>query len=218
MLVPPRVRGKFLRASKPKETSMNWMTKDWTQGESNALVKKLGGDDVARGILNDTVKFTIVETPAPSTLSPFVTVSTTITETRDPDNFFCDRSGLYVWGDYRNRIVNKAKPVEKGMVLTAKHAELERDATDKDIELALGEDHIWEEGALCAFIAQCISEQEGGKSGVLLNSGYANLFYTSSCVVLVDWDADRRKWYVNTWRRDGNRWSAGDRAVSPATN
>ena len=44
---------------------MIWMTKDWTQGESNALVKKLGGDKVARGILNDTVKFTVVEMEAP---------------------------------------------------------------------------------------------------------------------------------------------------------
>lgn len=36
-----------------------WAIKDWTQGELNALVKKLGGEKVARGILDGTVRFTV---------------------------------------------------------------------------------------------------------------------------------------------------------------
>ena len=45
---------------------MSWMTKDWTQGELNALVKKLGGEQVARGILSGTVKFTVSVVDAPN--------------------------------------------------------------------------------------------------------------------------------------------------------
>lgn len=40
---------------------MAWMTKDWTSGQLNALVKKIGGEKVARGILDDIVQFQIVE-------------------------------------------------------------------------------------------------------------------------------------------------------------
>ena len=42
--------------------------------------------------------------------------------------------------------------------------------------------------------------------------------YESSCVVNVNWNADNRKWNVNTWRRDDDRWNAGNRAFSPETN
>lgn len=38
-----------------------WMTKDWTQGDLNAVVKKIGGEKIARGILDGTVKFTVVD-------------------------------------------------------------------------------------------------------------------------------------------------------------
>ena len=194
-----------------------FLIKDVQVGRLNALVKKLGGLEVMDGILNDTVKFTLVEAPVPSVLSPFQAFSTTISETRDPDGFFRDRSGLYVWGDYRNRIVSKAKSVETDVVITAKWANLEQDAADKEIELALGEGHIWEESTLCAFVAQHISEQEGGRGGMLLNNGFANIFYTASCVVSVFWSAGSRRWLVCTWHRGDGGWGAGYRAFSPAT-
>jgi len=38
---------------------MNWMTQDWTTGQLNALVKNLGGDKIARGINDGTVKFVV---------------------------------------------------------------------------------------------------------------------------------------------------------------
>src|ERR1700734_4201183 len=41
--------------------------------------------------------------------------------------------------------------------------------------------------------------------------------YESSCVVNVNWNADDRKWNVNTWDRDDNRWNAGNRVLSPET-
>lgn len=47
--------------------------------------------------------------------------------------------------------------------------------------------------------------------------GYANLFYTESCVVGVRWDRFHGGWSVGTWSRDGVRWSADSRVFSPAT-
>lgn len=41
--------------------------------------------------------------------------------------------------------------------------------------------------------------------------------YESSCVVNVNWNADDRKWNVNAWDRDNNRWNAGNRVFSPET-
>lgn len=38
-----------------------------------------------------------------------------------------------------------------------------------------------------------------------------------SCVVHVHWDGSSAGWDVDTWWRDGGRWGAGDRVISPAT-
>ncbi len=45
---------------------MSWLTKDMTQGDLNAVIKKIGGLKVARGILDGTVKFTVTEVLKPS--------------------------------------------------------------------------------------------------------------------------------------------------------
>lgn len=36
-------------------------------------------------------------------------------------------------------------------------------------------------------------------------------------MVNVNWNADDRKWNVNTWQRDDNRWNAGNRVFSLET-
>jgi hypothetical protein len=38
--------------------------------------------------------------------------------------------------------------------------------------------------------------------------------YKRSCLVNVNWNADDRKWNVNTWNRDDNDWNAGNSAFS----
>lgn len=149
-------------------------------------------------------------------LIPREPVSLTLVERHNPDAYYRNRSGLYVWDDFRSRVVTKAKPVEKGMAIDAEVYELGRDATDKEIEDALPKNHLFDESTLCAIVAELVDKQPGGKAGDLENTGRVNLFYTSSCVVFVYWSASVAGWYVSTWHRDGRRWRAGRRVFSPA--
>ena len=130
------------------------------------------------------------------------------------DQFFQTRPGLYVDGSFQRLVLAKAR---EGVAKETRHLDLPHNMKDDEIEEKLGDNHIWEEGTLCATLQKYISEQEGGKEGKLLNNGYANLFYTSSCVVGVRWYADGREWDVISWRRDDGGRFAGYRAFSPAT-
>ena len=129
------------------------------------------------------------------------------------DTFFSTRRGLRVSDDFRRLVLAKARPSE---AVEMAHFNLLRDMTDAEIEKKLGENRIWEESALCATLKKYIRAQWNGKSGKLLNNGYANLFYTSFCVVSVGWRAGSREGYVHTWQRGGVEWGAGRRAFSPA--
>lgn len=98
-------------------------------------------DEVVRAFLDNLLKGPEVFR-YPSFFSFFRYTSTTITDTRDPDNFFRKRSGLRICGEFRKLLIAKARSVEKGTVFTVKWANLELAATDEDIESALGENHI----------------------------------------------------------------------------
>lgn len=149
-------------------------------------------------------------------LAPKGVTTITLAERHDPDVFYRTREGFYVYDDYRTRIVKNARPSEVGTTLKVECAELMRDLTDEEIEGALPKSHFFDETQVCAVIAGLIAMQPKGKSGTLINNGYANLFYTGSCVVDVGWNADSRECYVHTWRRVGHRWRAGNQVFSPA--
>ena len=140
----------------------------------------------------------------------------TLTEHHDPNLFYNNRPGLFVWNDFCSRIVVQAKPSKAGTTFKVNAAELMRDLIDEEIEVALPKDHLFDETSVCAVIAGLIAKQPNGEKGALVNNGRANLFYTCSCVVSVYWDAVGREWRVGTWQRDGGRWLAGRRAFSPA--
>lgn len=183
--------------------------------EPKPLLKALDGrgqflaDRLAEALENILSGMFVLGTPG--------TVSVTLSKSHDPNVFFQTRSGLYVWDDFRSRIVTQARPIAVGMAFELNNALLTKDMSDEEIESALPKNHLFDESALCAIIASMISEQPDGKEGKLLNNGYANLFYASSCVVIVRWHADYRKWRVNAWKRDDNEWDAGRQVFSPAT-
>lgn len=88
-------------------------------------------------------------------------------------------------------------------------------ANDAKIEEALGDNHLFDKGEVYILIGNLIAKQANGEEGTLLNTGRANLFYTSSFVVSVYWDGSY--WSVSTWDRSDDTWSADRRVFSPAT-
>jgi hypothetical protein len=142
------------------------------------------------------------------------TVTVPLTKPHNPDAFYQRRDGLYVFLDFRDRLVRRAKRTQSASPVTLRHFVLERDATDKDIEAELGPNHIFTESEVCWIVAEMIGRQEGGTAGDLDNTGNANLFYTPSCVLLVRWLGVDREWRVRTWPRGGSGWRAGGSAFS----
>lgn len=134
-----------------------------------------------------------------------------------PKEFFVDRKGLYVFSSFESNILQKAVETKEGSKFELVSFDLVESADDEKIESGLPKNHIFSETDVCAIVASLIEKQEGGKEGVLLSNGYANLFYTPSRVVGVRWRAGDGEWGVGGWGRGGTSWGAGDRVFSPAT-
>lgn len=132
----------------------------------------------------------------------------------DPQGFFRNREGLYIWSSFESRVLSKADSTEKETVVIDSY-DLIRNASDKTIENELPEKHIFTETEVCALIAGLISHQAAGEEGTLLTNGYSNIFYTPSCVVGVHRVGGG--WHVRAWGRGGRGWRAGYRVFSPAT-
>jgi hypothetical protein len=134
----------------------------------------------------------------------------------DPKEYYQTRNGLYVWGNFGERILSKTSPIKTAKKISIVSYELTKSASDESIEKALPKKHIFDESEVCAIISTMIDKQAKGEEGDLLNTGYANIFYTKAFVVRVDWHSDGRHWYVSAWRRGGGGWAAGGRVFSPA--
>lgn len=135
-----------------------------------------------------------------------------------PQEFFNTRTGLFVWNDFKEKIVSKAEKVPMPFSATLNLFKLTENATDKAIENSLPEKHLFTESEVCAIITDLISKQPKGERGALLSDGNWNLFYTSSCVVGVGWGRFHGRWGVGAWERGDGRWGAGRRVFSPATD
>mgnify|MGYP001618738111 CR=1 FL=1 len=141
-------------------------------------------------------------------------VEVALTKPHNPDEFFQTRTGLYVYDNFGTRVVAKARLTTAASRARLKRFELGQNMTDEQIEMELGPNHNFSDDEVCWVIAEMIGKQPDGEAGELLNNGYANLFYTSSCVVDVRWNADDRYWRVRTWYRGDDTWFAGARAFS----
>jgi hypothetical protein len=147
---------------------------------------------------------------------PRGTVSLTLSQPHDPSAFYQNRPGLYIWDSFSEWIVAYAKPIEAGNAYQLAVSQLAEAATDAQIEESLAKNHLFDQSAVCAIMAEMISKQSNGEDGDLINSGDVNLFYTAYCVALVSWHRAYRRWRVFTWSRDAGRWLTDSRVFSPA--
>lgn len=169
-----------------------------TLGRIEAVWNKLGGEEGVDLLLAGEGVVPRNEMPDPNV----------------PAVFFRMREGLWVSPDFQTQML--AKVANTGTEV--RHIDLECDMSSVDIEAMLGNSYVFGEMQVCLTIARLITAQPNGVEGELLNNGFLNLFYTSSCVVRVYWRVDRREWFVGTWWRGDGGWCAGSRAFSPATD
>lgn len=137
-----------------------------------------------------------------------------VTAEFNPQEFFKDREGLFVYSSFNERILEKASIVSAGTKFELSSFKLTKSAEDEEIEKELPEKHIFSESDVCAIIAELISKQPKGEEGTLLNTGYWNLFYTESFVVYVGWRDD--EWCARAWTRGDFAWVDGRSIFSPA--
>lgn len=141
-------------------------------------------------------------------------------ETFDPNVSFQTRPGLYVWDEFRNRIVAATKTIRSVAETKIGSFDLVIASNDAEIRAELPENHVFENPSeFCARLAGMIQHQANGQAGELLSNGYANIFYVLGqngevFDVFVVWSADDREWSVSTYELDVLRWNAGRRAFS----
>lgn len=132
--------------------------------------------------------------------------------------FYQSGTGLYVYGTFADRLDLSAKrTVDSAPERPYVASLLIANAYDKDIRKELPETHL----STPEDIAGLIEAQPGGKSGFLLNNGYANIFYVEGkngevFTMVVDWCSVDREWDVSGWKL-GERgyWLAGYRVLCP---
>lgn len=176
----------------------------------------IGGDDVVDQLIAGTMKLT-VETIRRLTA---LTSTTVAAGNQNHPDFFKTRKGLWPSDNFQNFILAAAKD-EAVQVADAAigYADLTQAANDAEIAAELPESHVFEDvDAFLSYLGDLIETQWGGKDGVLLNNGYANIFYVkvngSVFVVFVYCYAGRRIWLCGASRLADDRWYAGSRAFS----
>lgn len=195
-----------------------WMTADWTVGQLNALVKKIG-DGNARGILDGTVEFTVTALMREFLHPAGVTTLPAATEIFDPVAHFQTREGLHIWGWFKDRILKYVHEVDGSPETTLSAFDLTKPANDVEIRKELPEDHVFgDPSEFCAILAQMIDRQPNGEEGDLLSNGYWNIFYVQATGVVfavgVRWLGGHREWCVRADPLNNVRWSGRLRFLS----
>lgn len=128
---------------------------------------------------------------------------------------FETREGL--WVEEAFATIFGMKVSSAGASIELGRHQLTKDASDSAITAELQPGYIFKGEAgkkkLKHVIASLILAQWGGVEGVLLNNGYANIFYVEledgrRLAVYVYWFSNDRKWDVYVWEFDGAQWGA----------
>ncbi len=167
---------------------------DLTLGQTEALVNKLGGLDVVKGILSGKLTLTVARMARISDLlSPVTTVKIPATGKFFASDHFTTniKAVKFAWfGDnFKQHFLHKEEAPQGEVEL--KVSQLKKDSLDKPILTELGDKaetnltSIWE----------LLEKQPNGEQGILLTNGYANIFYVRDSkgvlwAVGVYWDGD----------------------------
>jgi hypothetical protein len=142
----------------------------------------------------------------------------TRTKPFDVAAFYRNCAGLWVSPSFRDRLDVEARGVvESALSRLYVALLLKANACDTDIRKELPETHL----STLEDIASLIEAQPGGKPGLLLNNGYANIFYVEGkdgeiFAVDVYWHSGGRAWFVRDWGLGGvGYWNAAYQALCP---
>lgn len=193
-----------------------WAAKDFTQGQLNAMVKKLieaVGKDAPMKLLRDELEISVKKILGGLKLiSDKITIGP-LTKTFDPKEFFRNENNsvaLYIWDGFKNHVLAHASKVSKQPVVSLSSYELTKPMYDSEIRAELPTNHVFVIDDLW-MIAELI------KNDKLLKNGYANLFYVQVgarvVIVRVYWDGSG--WLVHAWGLgEGGRGHGGRRVFS----
>lgn len=129
--------------------------------------------------------------------------------------FYQTGTGLHIFDTFRERFNLGLAQLAPSQPYVA--SLLKANAYDKDIRKELPETHL----STLEDIAALIVAQPGGKLGLLLHGGHANIFYVKGCngevlAVNVNSYTDRYRWCVISWRQGENgKWNVGDQILCP---
>lgn len=132
--------------------------------------------------------------------------------------FYQTGTGLYVYDTFADRLDLSARPtVDSAPERPYVASLLKANAYDTDIRKELPETHL----STLEDIASLIGAQRSGQSGLLLNNGYANIFYVEGkngevFAVNVRWHSGNRYCYVNDLELDEDGlWLAVSQVLCP---
>ena len=132
--------------------------------------------------------------------------------------FYQTGTGLYVYDTFADRLdLSARQTVDSAPERPYVASLLKANAYDKDIRKELPETHL----STLEDIAGLIEAQPNGKSGFLLNNGYANIFYVEGkngevFAVGVDWFSVSREWSVYDWELvESGDWDTDDQVLCP---
>ena len=183
---------------------------DLTWGQTEALVNKIGGKEVADGILSGELAVTVTKVAA-RILGKLSTIVLSATgKFIASDHFSTDSKEVKIsWlGDnFQREFLAKVEEPQAGIELC--YAKLKKASIDAPILAELGD----RAEITLASIWELLKKQPKGESGKLLTNGYANIFYVRDAK-RVFWVVDVY-WYCGGWGVDADsvedpgEWHAG---------
>lgn len=199
---------------------------DLTQGQTKAVISKMGGVEVALAFLRGEYVLTKVATAVASALlSPIGNVSLPATTDKflAHEKFVVNTSASakvkisFIGENFTNWFLTNGGKVEEPQAeRELRYAKLKKNSRDKPIIAELGGAEKSETTLSEMFFL--MEKQKCGEDGVLLNNGWANIFYIRDAAgvlraVLVGWNDDGWGVSANPVVNPGD-WSADNRVFS----